>query len=176
MAIEPTAVTPQDSSEIAPTWAMFGGNMMMPEPIMFTATMNVSCMRDIFLATVAVATVSSRLLGHAGDVIGTVVFLGAFDFLGKAWELLAPFLDRAQVDEPRPIRRADVLARHHDRNARRVGNHPDAHDVVGDLVEWQFLGLACHQELERAAGRHLGRGERGIRLRLPVSLPSFLHI
>jgi hypothetical protein len=36
--------------------------MMMPEPIMFTATMNVSCMSDIFFATVAVATVSSGYL------------------------------------------------------------------------------------------------------------------
>src|SRR5215471_14139434 len=42
MAMEPTAVTIHDSSEIAPTCAMFVGSMMMPEPIMFTATMNVS--------------------------------------------------------------------------------------------------------------------------------------
>ena len=27
---------------------MFVGSMMMPEPIMFTATMNVSCIRFIF--------------------------------------------------------------------------------------------------------------------------------
>ena len=43
MAIEPTAVTIHDSSEIAPTCAMFVGSMMMPEPIMLTATMKVSC-------------------------------------------------------------------------------------------------------------------------------------
>jgi len=48
MAIDPTAVTTHDSNEIAPTPAMFAGSMMMPEPIMFTATMNVSCMRFIF--------------------------------------------------------------------------------------------------------------------------------
>src|SRR5512145_2306593 len=48
MAIEPTAVTPHESSEIAPTCAMFVGSMMIPEPIMFTATMNVSCIRFIF--------------------------------------------------------------------------------------------------------------------------------
>ncbi len=48
MAIEPSAVTIQESSEIAPTLAMFVGSMMMPEPIMFTATMNVSCIRLIF--------------------------------------------------------------------------------------------------------------------------------
>ena len=48
MAIEPSAVTIQDSSEIAPTLAMFVGSMMMPEPIMLTATMNVSWSKFIF--------------------------------------------------------------------------------------------------------------------------------
>ena len=38
---------------MAPTFAMFVGSMMMPEPIMFTATMNVSCIRLIFLAACA---------------------------------------------------------------------------------------------------------------------------
>ena len=52
MAIEPSAVTIQDSSEIAPTCAMFVGSMMMPEPIMLTATMNVSCIRFIFFGCV----------------------------------------------------------------------------------------------------------------------------
>ena len=51
MAIEPSAVTIHDSSEIAPTCAMFVGSMMMPEPIMFTATMKVSCIRFIFLVS-----------------------------------------------------------------------------------------------------------------------------
>ncbi len=50
MAIEPSAVTIHDSSEIAPTCAMLVGSMMMPEPIMFTATMNVSCIRFILFA------------------------------------------------------------------------------------------------------------------------------
>jgi hypothetical protein len=42
IAIDPRAVTTHDNSEIAPTFAMFVGSMMMPEPIMLTATMNVS--------------------------------------------------------------------------------------------------------------------------------------
>ena len=42
-----SAVTIHDKSEIAPTLAMLVGSMMMPEPIMFTATMNVSCIRFI---------------------------------------------------------------------------------------------------------------------------------
>src|SRR4051812_47049683 len=47
MAMEPTAVTIQDSREMPPTCAMLAGNMMIPEPIMFTATRNVSCIRLI---------------------------------------------------------------------------------------------------------------------------------
>jgi hypothetical protein len=42
MAMEPTAVTSQESSEIAPTSAMFVGSMMIPEPIMLTIVMKVS--------------------------------------------------------------------------------------------------------------------------------------
>ncbi len=45
--MEPSAVTIQESKDIAPTCAMFAGSMMMPEPIMFTATMKVSCIRLI---------------------------------------------------------------------------------------------------------------------------------
>src|SRR6185312_3576425 len=51
MAIEPRAVTIQNKREIAPTCAIFVGSMMIPEPIMFTATMNVSCIRLIFLGS-----------------------------------------------------------------------------------------------------------------------------
>jgi hypothetical protein len=41
-------VTIHDSSDMAPTLAMLVGSMMIPEPIMFTATMNVSWTRFIF--------------------------------------------------------------------------------------------------------------------------------
>ena len=60
MAIEPTAVTPHDSSEIAPTCAMFAGSMMMPDPIMFTATRTVSCTQFIFLAAAGAAVTVPR--------------------------------------------------------------------------------------------------------------------
>jgi len=49
IASDPIAVTSQDSSEIAPTLAMLAGSMMMPDPIMLTVTMNVSCTTFIFL-------------------------------------------------------------------------------------------------------------------------------
>jgi hypothetical protein len=54
-------VTTQDSSEIAPTWAMLVGNMMMPEPIMLTATMNVSWVRFIFFCGAAAMTTLLKL-------------------------------------------------------------------------------------------------------------------
>src|SRR5688572_27538463 len=56
MAMEPIAVTPHDNSEIAPTCAMLAGSMMMPEPIMLTATSTVSCIRLIFFVFVAFIT------------------------------------------------------------------------------------------------------------------------
>lgn len=49
MASEPIAVTTHDSNEIAPTFAMFAGSMMIPEPIMLTVTINVSCTTFILL-------------------------------------------------------------------------------------------------------------------------------
>ncbi|MNN81786.1 hypothetical protein D3C81_1986460 [compost metagenome] len=55
MAIEPIAVNIQDSNETAPSWAMLVGSMMMPEPIMFTATSVVSPVRLIFLPDSAIA-------------------------------------------------------------------------------------------------------------------------
>lgn len=41
-AMEPTAVTSQETIESAPTCASFDGSMMMPEPIIFTAVRMVS--------------------------------------------------------------------------------------------------------------------------------------
>ena len=51
MAIEPSTITSHDSNEIAPTCAIFVGSMMIPDPIMFTATMKVSCIRFMRFAT-----------------------------------------------------------------------------------------------------------------------------
>src|SRR5215510_11857263 len=64
IAIEPSAVTIQESSEMAPTLAMFVGSMMMPEPIMFTATMNVSWIRLIFFFSAIVSSSSLAAPRH----------------------------------------------------------------------------------------------------------------
>ncbi|MCY1183391.1 hypothetical protein D9M73_240070 [compost metagenome] len=48
-------MTTHDSSETAPSWAMLVGSMMMPEPIMLTATRVVRLVRLIFLLDSAIA-------------------------------------------------------------------------------------------------------------------------
>jgi hypothetical protein len=40
---------------MAPTFAILVGSMMMPEPIMFTVTMNVNCTTLIFFGSAAMA-------------------------------------------------------------------------------------------------------------------------
>ncbi|MNJ66461.1 hypothetical protein D3C77_625420 [compost metagenome] len=53
--MEPTAVMIHDSNETAPSCAMLDGSMMMPEPIMLTATRVVRPTRPIFLLDSAIA-------------------------------------------------------------------------------------------------------------------------
>ena len=52
--IEPTAVINQDTIERAPTCANFVGNMIIPEPIIFTAVKIVSCNTDILFLPVLI--------------------------------------------------------------------------------------------------------------------------
>src|SRR4026208_2174075 len=89
--MDPSAVTIQESREIAPTWAMLVGSMMMPEPIMFTATMNVSCTTFIFLAADAppVFTVAARgsppdRAGVELDAVIDPLLIDALDLVGEA--------------------------------------------------------------------------------------------
>src|SRR6185295_10628066 len=107
MAIDPSAVTIHDSREIAPTCAMLAGSMMMPEPIMFTATMNVSCIRFIFFCSCIALLLRSPRRGsrfHAVDVVAVIHFFGALDLFGESRKHVAVFLQGAQVCEPWSIR------------------------------------------------------------------------
>src|SRR6188768_4084606 len=100
MAIDPTAVTTHESSDIAPTPAMFAGSMMMPEPIMFTATMNVSWTTFIFFLSSAIAI----LLHHVGVELDATVHLllvHALHFVVEAGEAVERFLERRKVVEHR---------------------------------------------------------------------------
>src|SRR6188474_3132091 len=100
MAIDPTAVTTHESSEIAPTPAMFAGSMMMPEPIMFTATMNVSCTTFIFFLSSAIPI----LLHHIGvefDATVHLLLINPLHFIVEARKAVERFLERRKVVEHR---------------------------------------------------------------------------
>src|SRR6187401_733057 len=97
MAIDPTAVTIHDVSEIAPTPAMFAGSMMMPEPIMFTATMNVSCTTFIFFLSDI-----PLLLHHISVKFDTTVHLllvHPLHFVVEARKAVERFFERRKVIE-----------------------------------------------------------------------------
>src|SRR5215471_4912130 len=115
MAIEPSAVTIQERSEIAPICAMLVGSMMMPEPIMLTATTTVSCIIVIFFGAVAIVL---SLFLDAQHVVHAVFHLGAFDHPRESRELLLALLHALQVLDLRRALRAEVLPRHQHRNAR----------------------------------------------------------
>src|SRR4051794_40944009 len=69
MAIEPTAVTTHDNSEIAPICARLVGSMMMPDPIMLTATSVVRPASVIFFTGSAMA--GSLLLQQTVDEVAS---------------------------------------------------------------------------------------------------------
>src|SRR6478609_10407496 len=121
MAREPTAVTSQDSSEIAPTWAMLAGSMMMPDPIMFTVTRKVSCTTLIFfLASAGARTPASRTaavmrvllvavrrrsfahdVGVEADAPVHLFLVHTLDFVVEAGEAVERFLEGEEVIEHR---------------------------------------------------------------------------
>src|SRR3954465_5472479 len=108
MAMDPSAVTSQDSSEIAPTLAMLVGSMMIPDPIMFTATMNVSWTRVIFFAVMpssSLVTVAGPLLpvrvGVEVDAVIDSLLVDALHFVVEAGKPTEGLLKRHEVIEHR---------------------------------------------------------------------------
>src|SRR3954447_16794357 len=99
--MEPTAVTPQESSEMAPTCAMLVGSMMIPEPIMLTATRTVSCIRLIFFG-VAIIVLSLLRFDQTATFLRTghgrsVDQLRPFDHTRESGELLLAVLHAADI-------------------------------------------------------------------------------
>src|SRR6185436_3561114 len=106
IAMEPTAVTIHDNSEIAPTFAMLVGSMMIPEPIMFTATMNVSCTRFIFffgsdISTPIVLLVWPDYVGVELDTAVDHFLVHTLDFVAEARETVEGLLEHVEVIEHR---------------------------------------------------------------------------
>src|SRR5262245_54583188 len=84
IASEPSAVAIQESREIAPTWAMFAGSMMIPEPIMLMATMTVSWTRFSFFFASMIRLSRQRQLVHPRRGLVEELALDAWRQAGEA--------------------------------------------------------------------------------------------
>src|SRR6476659_5036523 len=125
--MDPSAVTIQESREMAPTLAMLVGSMMMPEPIMFTATMNVSCTTFIFLAAtptgspVAVdpRSLPDRVAVELDAVIDSLL-VDALHLVIEAGKPVERFLKRHEIVEHRSSSVVPPLPGNHDPDSRWV--------------------------------------------------------
>ena len=90
---------PTTSSEIAPSLAMFVGSMMMPEPIMLTATITVSCIRLIFFASAMAAPYSFDHVGEELDPTVHALLEHALHLVVEAGEAVEGLLEGEEVVE-----------------------------------------------------------------------------
>src|SRR6476619_5567892 len=101
---------------MAPTLAMFDGSMMMPEPIMFTVTMNVSCMTLIFFCSAMAVSPFGRFADHVGVEADAALHLfleHALDLVVEAGEAVERFLEGEEVVAHRLGAVVPPLARNH---------------------------------------------------------------
>src|SRR5262245_38002569 len=161
IAIEPTAVTIHDSSEIAPTCAMFVGSMMMPEPIMLTATMNVSWIRFIFFCSAMVSLLRVPPCDSLADGVGMeldatvhLLLVHALHFVVEAGKAVERLLERQEVVEHRPRPLVPSLARHDDADAGRVDQCERRGDAARDLIERHVVDLVRDELLVGVLRRH----------------------
>src|SRR5262249_55903093 len=122
MAIEPRAVITQDNSEIAPTFAMFVGSMMIPEPIMLTATMNVSWVNVIFFRS-STSVPSKSFTYRVRVELDASVYSFLKDplhFVVEAGKLVERFLEGEEVNEHRLRAVVPPLTRNDDADAGRI--------------------------------------------------------
>src|SRR5688572_30339442 len=148
---------------------MFVGSMMMPEPIMLTATMNVSCIRFIFFCGAAMTALlkwgASSLANHVRVELDAAVHLllvDALHFVVEAREAVERFLEGAEVVEHRLGLRVPALARNDDADAGRIDQRERGGDAIRDFAERHVVQLVrdqllisvlrCECELREAAG------------------------
>src|SRR5262245_8240347 len=140
MATEPTAVTSHDSREIAPTRAMLVGSMMIPDPIMLTATMNVSWTRFIFFGGMQPPRHSSQERSLVDDVRAEPdasidsLLEDALHFVVETGEAVERFLERQEVVEHRLRAVVPALARQHDADTRRVDQRERRRHAALDVL------------------------------------------
>src|SRR6188768_2431552 len=177
MAIEPNAVTIHDSSEIAPTLAMFVGSMMMPEPIMFTATMNVSCIRLIFFAAFAAVPFATPVSGRVRllpdgvsvefDAPIDPLLVDTLHFVVEPGEPIERLLKRHEVVEHRLRALVPPLTRNHDSDSWRVDQRERRSDATLHRVQRHVVHLVGDQCLVCILRRHRELRET----RIPEALP-----
>ena len=126
---------------------MFAGSMMMPEPIMFTATMNVSWIRFIFFLVVCQPLVSPMIQPSArhsppaspslADDVGVELDAAvdpllehALHLVVEAGEAVERLLERQEVVEHRLRAFVPALARDDDADARRVDQRKRRRDAA----------------------------------------------
>src|SRR5678816_13788 len=168
MAIDPTAVTTHDSNEIAPTPAMLAGSMMMPEPIMFTATMNVSCTTFIFFFVLAIPlllnlSLRCSLTNHVGVELDATVHLllvHALHFVVEAGETVERFFERRKIVEHGLGSRIPALAGNEHADARWIDECKRRGDAAADAgVERHVVHFVRHQRLVGVLRRHRELGK-----------------
>src|SRR5262245_7400857 len=151
MAIEPRPVITHDNSEIAPTFAMFVGSMMIPEPIMLTATMNVSWVNVIFFRSST--SVSSTLFTYGVRVeldASVYPFLkDPLHFVVEAGELIERFLEREEVIEHRLRPIVPAFAGNDDADAWRVDQREGGGNAPFDLVQRHVVDVVADERLIR---------------------------
>src|SRR5262245_47638395 len=105
---------------------MLAGSMMIPEPIMFTATMNVSCIRFIFFCmSLSLALAVLFLLQAIHEIaaaLGRRLKAEPMDVGLEARELLVELAGIEQVILNRLGCLGEALAGHDHRDARWIGH------------------------------------------------------
>src|SRR5512139_2804638 len=167
IAIEPTAVTSHDSREMAPTCAMLAGNMMMPDPSMFTVTMNVSCATLIFFCASAILLLLGSLPARSfADDVGVeldasvhLFLVDALYFVIESGEAVERFLEGEEVVEHRSCPFVPAFARQHDADAGRVDQRQRGRDSTFDAFEWDVVDVVGDERLVGVLRRHRQFGE-----------------
>src|SRR5258706_1785271 len=160
MATDPTAVTIQESSEIAPTRAMLAGNMMMPDPIMLTATRNVSCISVIFLFCVVMALsvgADDSFLHDVGVERGPAVdpfLVHALDLVVETGKSIERLLEGQEVIEHGLCAGIPSLALHHDADAWGIDERERGGDASLDAIERHVVHVVCHELFVGVFWRH----------------------
>src|SRR6478735_12629852 len=117
--------------EMLPIVARLEGSRKSPVPTMLVTTSDDAPTRPIFFPPPPCIVVPSVL--DALDVVLAVLHFDAVGVVAEARERVVPSLQRFQVADPGTVRGARGFARHHHRDAGRVGHHAGSNRATGEL-------------------------------------------